>query len=41
MWSNPKARAGVDWGEKYPGDVREEIVVGNVGGRKPGTMETR
>ena len=24
MWSNPRARAAVDYGEMDPGDVREE-----------------
>ena len=37
MWSNLRARAAVDCRETDPGDVREEIVVGNVCGRKPGS----
>ena len=37
MWSNPKARAGVDCREADPGDTREEIMVGNAGGGKPGS----
>ena len=37
MWSNPRARAAVDCGEMDQGDVREEIVVGNAGGGKPGS----
>ena len=36
MWSNPRARAANDWGELDQGGVREEIVVGNAGGGKPG-----
>ena len=36
MWSNPRARAAVDCG-----DVREEIVVGNAGGGKPGSHGSR
>ena len=37
MWSNPRVRAAVDCGETDRGDVREEIVVGNAGGRKLGS----
>ena len=37
MWSNPRARAAVDCGETDRGDVREEIVVGNASGGKPGS----
>jgi len=37
LWSNPKARAAVDCGETYQGDVREEAVVGNACGGKPGS----
>ena len=37
LWSNPKVRAAVDCGETDRGDVREEIVVGNAGGRKLGS----
>ena len=37
MWSNPRARAAVDWRETDPGDVKEEIVVGNACGGKPGS----
>ena len=36
MWRNPRARAAVDCGETDRGDVREEIVVGNACGGKPG-----
>ena len=35
LWSNPRVRAAVDCGETVPGDVREEIVVGNACGGKP------
>ena len=35
MWSNP--RAAVDYRETNGGDVREEIMVGNAGGGKPGS----
>ena len=37
MWSNPRARAAVDCGEMAQGDVRDEIVVGNACGGKPGS----
>ena len=37
MWSNPRVRAAVDCGETDQGDVREEIVMGNVCGEKPGS----
>ena len=37
MWSNPRARGAVDCGEVDPGDVREEIMVGNGCGGKPGS----
>ena len=37
MWSNPRARAAVDYGETDRGDEREETVVGNVCGGKPGS----
>jgi len=37
LWGNPKARAGVDCRETDPGDMREEIMVGNAGGGKPGS----
>ena len=29
LWSNPRARAAIDYGETDQGDVREETVVGN------------
>ena len=37
MWSNTRARAAMDYGKTGPGDVREEIVIGNAYGRKPGS----
>ena len=37
MWSNPRARAAVDCGETDQRDVREETVVGNACGGKPGS----
>ena len=37
MWSNPKARAAVDCGEMVQGDVREETVMRNARGGKPGS----
>ena len=37
MWSNPRAKAAVDCGEIDQGDVKEEILVGNVSGGKPGS----
>ena len=37
MWSNPRVRGAVDYREMDLGDVREEIMVGNAGGRKPGS----
>ena len=36
LWSNPRSRAAVDCGEMDRGEVREEIVGGNVYGGKPG-----
>ena len=41
MWSNPRARAAVDSGETDRGDVREEIVVGNACGGKPGSHASK
>ena len=41
MWSNPKVRAAVDGGETDRGDVREEIVVGNAYGGKPGSYGSK
>ena len=37
MQSNPRARAAVDGGGMDQEDVREEIVVGNACGEKPGS----
>ena len=37
LWSNPRAGADVDCGETDQGDVKEEVVVGNGGGGKPGS----
>ena len=37
MWSNPRARAAIDCSELDQGDVREEIMVGNACGGKPGS----
>ena len=37
VWSNPRARAAVDCGEMYRGEVRKEVVVGNAYGGKPGS----
>ena len=37
MWSNLSARAAVDYRETDQGDVREEIMVGNAYGGKPGS----
>ena len=38
LWSNPRARAAVDCRET---DVREETVVGNACGGKPGSPESK
>ena len=37
MWSDPRARAAVDCREMDLGDVREEMVVGNICGKKSGS----
>ena len=37
LWSNPRARAAIDYGETDQGDVREETVVGNACGGKLGS----
>ena len=37
MWSNPRASAAVNCRETDGGDVREETVVGNASGGKPGS----
>ena len=39
--SNPRARTAVDCGERDPGDVREETVVGNSCGGKSGSHGSR
>ena len=39
MWSKPRARSGVDCGETARRDVREETVVRNACGRKPGSHD--
>ena len=41
MWSNPRERSAVDCGETAQGDVREEIVVGNACGGKPGSHASK
>ena len=37
MWSNRRARAAVDCGEMDQEEVKEETVVGNACGGKPGS----
>ena len=37
LWSDPRARAAVDCGKTDQEDVREDILVGNAGGGKPGS----
>ena len=37
MWSNPRARTAVDFGEMDQGDVKQETVVGNAYGGKLGS----
>ena len=41
MWSNPRVRAAVDFIETDSGGVREEIVVGNACGGKPGSRGSK
>ena len=41
MWSNPRERAAVDCREMDPGDVKEEIMVGNAWEESQADMETR
>ena len=41
MWSNPRARAAVDCGERDPGEVGEEIVMGNACERKLGSLRSK
>ena len=40
MCSNPRVRAAIDYREMNLGDVREEIMVGNACGGKPGSHES-
>ena len=37
MWSNPRVRSAIDCREIVQGDMREEIVMGNACGGKPGS----
>ena len=37
MWSNPSVRAAGDCREMDGGDVKEEVMVGNACGGKPGS----
>ena len=37
LWSNSRVRAAVDCGKTDQGDMREETVVGNACGGKPGS----
>ena len=37
LWSNPRVRAAIECREMDQGDVREEIVMGNASGGKPGS----
>ena len=41
MWSNPRERDAVDYGETDQRDVREETVVGNACGGKPGSCGSK
>jgi len=41
LWSDPRARTAGDCGETNQGDVREEIVVGNAYGGKPGSYGSK
>ena len=41
MWSNPRVRAAVDFRETDPGEVREEIVVGNACEGKTGSHRSK
>ena len=41
LWSKPTVRAAVDCRERDRGDVREEIVMGNACGGKPGSHKAR
>ena len=37
MWSNPRVSAAVDCGERIEGNLKEETVVRNACGGKPGS----
>ena len=41
MWNNPWARAATDCREAARGDMREETVVRNASGGKPGRHESK
>ena len=41
VWSDPRARAAVDCGGTDGGDVREETVMGNACGGKPGSQGSK
>jgi len=41
LWSNPQARAALDYGKTDGGDVRKEIVLGNACGGKPGSQGSK
>ena len=41
MWKDPQARVAVDCGEMDRGDVREETVVENACGGKPGSQGSK
>jgi len=41
LWKDPQARVAVDCGEMDRGDVREETVVENACGGKPGSHESK
>jgi len=41
LWSNPRARSAVDYGETAQGEVKRDIMVGNACGGKLGSMEAR
>ena len=41
MWSNPRERDAVDYGETDQRDVREETVVGNACRGKPGNRGSK
>ena len=41
MWSNPRVRAGIDCREAARGDMREQTVVRNACGGRPGRHESK